>query len=313
MKIKLLVAGLLLLPGLLLAQYDYGFDFAKTGSGGLQFLKIGVGARECAMGEAVTGAVRDVNAVYWNPAGLAWATEYQAAFSHNTWLVNSKEMAAAVALPFKTFTMAISALSFAIADFEETTVTHPEGTGRMVSAGDAMLGIAVARMFTDKLAIGGQLKYVNEKLDDYSLNNVLFDVGALYYTGFRNLRLAFALQHFGPDMKIVDQSFRTPLLFRLNASDELFKSAEMALTVAAELVHATDNVEVVNLGTELQLRNLFYLRGGYRFNTDEGKFACGFGLVTPAMAGVNLKLDYAFVPSELVFDNVHRFSVGLVF
>ncbi|HOT98766.1 MAG TPA: PorV/PorQ family protein [bacterium] len=313
MKIKSLVAGWLLLPGLALAQYNYGFDFAKTGSGGLQFLKIGVGARESAMGEAVTGAVKDVSAVFWNPAGLAYATRYQAAFSHNAWLVNSKQMAAAVAIPFKTFSIAVSALSFTIEDFEETTVTHPEGTGRMVSAGDAMIGLAAARMFTDKLSIGGQLKYVNEKLDEYSLDNVLFDVGALYYTGFRHLRLAFALQHFGPDMKIVDQTFRTPLLFRLNATDELFQNAEMALTAGVELVHATDNVEVVNLGTELQLRNLLYLRGGYRFNTDEGKLACGFGLVTPAMAGVTLKIDYAFVQSELVFADVHRFSVGLAF
>jgi hypothetical protein len=313
MKAKLVLAGMVLLPGLLFGQYNYGFDFAKTGSGGLQFLKIGVGARESAMGEAVAGDVRDVNAVFWNPAGLAHTNHYQALFSQNNWLVNSKQSAVALAIPFKTFTVAISALSFAIEDFEETTVTQPDGTGRMVSAGDVMFGIAAARMFTDHLSIGGQIKYVNEKLDDYSLNNVLFDVGALYYTGFRHLRLAFALQHFGPDMELVDQEYRTPLLFRINATDELFETKEMALTAAVELVHATDHVEVVNLGSELKLHDLLFLRGGYRFNTDEGKLACGFGLLTPAMAGLTLKVDYAFVKSEIVFADIHRFSMGLSF
>ena len=34
------------------AQLDYGFDFEKTGSAGFQALKIAIGARESALGEA---------------------------------------------------------------------------------------------------------------------------------------------------------------------------------------------------------------------------------------------------------------------
>ncbi len=313
MKAKMTLFSLVLAPALLFAQYDYGFDFAKTGSGGLQFLKIGVGARETAMGEAVAGSVRDVNAVFWNPAGLAFAGDYQASFSQNNWLVKSEQISAAVAIPLKFFTAAISASSFRIDDFEETTVTQPDGTGRMVSAGDLAIGLSVARRFTNHLAIGGQVKYVEEKLDSDRITNVLFDIGALYDTGFRHLRLAFSLQHFGPDMKVVDQTFRTPLLFRLNASDEVFSSKEMALTAAAELVHATDHVEVVNIGAELQLHQLLFLRGGYRFNTDEGKLACGFGVITPRLGGVQLKLDYSYVQSEIVFADINRFTLGLAF
>ena len=36
-----------------------------------QFLKIGVGARASAMGEAFTAVANDASALYWNPAGLA--------------------------------------------------------------------------------------------------------------------------------------------------------------------------------------------------------------------------------------------------
>ncbi|MEW6193607.1 MAG: PorV/PorQ family protein [Bacteroidota bacterium] len=313
MKRKVIITLILLSSSILNAQYDYGFDFAKTGSAGLQFLKIGVGARESAMGEAVIASVKDVSAVFWNPAGLAYVTNYQATFSHNNWLVDSKQIAAALAIPFENFSIAISAVSFAINEFEETTVTNPEGTGRMVSAGDIVIGIAAAKMFTDHLSIGGQVKYVHEKLDDYSIDNVLFDIGALYYTGFRNLRLAFSLQHFGPDMKMVDQEYRTPLLFRLNATDEIFESTESSLTAAVELVHSTDNVEIVNLGTELKLYDYFFLRSGYRFNVDEGKFSVGFGVISPQVSGLNLKLDYSFVKSEIVFDDIHRFTVGITF
>src|SRR6188508_2040945 len=38
-----------------------------------EFLKIGVGARAAAMGNAMTGIVDDVTAGYWNPGGLAMA------------------------------------------------------------------------------------------------------------------------------------------------------------------------------------------------------------------------------------------------
>lgn len=313
MKIKASIILIIITAGIIHGQYNYGFDFAKTGSAGLQFLKIGIGARETAMGEAVTGSVKDVNAVFWNPAGLAYVNNYQATFSHTNWLVDSKQMAAAVAIPFSSFTIAVSAAAFSINDFEETTVTNPEGTGRMVSAGDAMIGIAAARMFTNHLSIGGQVKYIHEKLDDYGIGNVLFDIGALYYTGFRNLRLAFSLQHFGPDMKMVDQEFRTPLLFRLNATDEIFDTKESSLTAAVELVHSTDNVEVLNLGSELKLYDFFFLRAGYRVNVNEGKLSFGCGVVSPQITKMNFRVDYSFVKSEIVFDNIHRFTLGISF
>ena len=65
---------------------------------------------------------------------------------------------------------------------------------------------------------GGQIKYVREKLDDESFDNFLFDIGTIYHTGWRDLRLGFALQHFGPDMKFINKTFRTPLLFRVGAT-----------------------------------------------------------------------------------------------
>lgn len=313
MKLKAILLFVMLSSGISYCQYNYGFDFSKTGSAGLQFLKIGVGARESAMGEAVAASVRDANAVFWNPAGLAYVDNYQAVFSHNNWLVDSRQIAASAAFPLGSFSLAVSAESFAINDFEETTVSNPEGTGRMVSAGDILIGVAAARRFTDRLSIGGQIKYVREKLDEYSMGNVLFDVGALYTTGFRNLRLGFALQHFGPDMKLVNQSFRTPLLFRVNATDEIVDFSNLSLTAAFELVHSTDNVEVVNIGTELKLYQMIFFRGGYRVNTDEGKMSLGFGVISPEVSGMNLKFDYSFVRSELVFQDIHRITVGFSF
>lgn len=310
--VKLLVV-LFGVTNIIYAQLGLGFDFTKVGSAGLQFLKIGVGSREVSMGGAVTGAVNDANAMFWNVAGITRSEKMQASFSYNNWLVDSKFMAASATVPLGGFVLGVNVISFTINEYEETTVTNPDGTGRMVSAGDFLVGVGVARQFTDKLSIGGQIKYVHEKLDDYSLDNVLFDIGTLYYTGWRNLRLAFSLQHFGPDMKLVNQSFRTPLLFRLSATDELFDFETVKMTLAAELVHPTDNYEWVNVGTEINFMEYFFVRSGYRFNVGEGKLSLGAGVITPSVNGVQTKFDYAFVKSEKVFDDIHRVTISLMF
>lgn len=292
-----------------LAQLNYGFDFTKSGTAGLQFLKIGVGARETAMGEAVTSLVNDANSVFWNPSGIAYVENYQVSLSYNNWLSSSKHSSAVLAFPVASFVFAVSAATLRIEDFEETTALMPEGTGRMVSAGDYVFGLAAARRFTDRLSIGLQVKYVLEKLDDYSIDNFLFDVGAIYTTGFSNLTLGFALQHFGPDMRLLNQDFRTPLLFRLSASDKFKLNEDFIITGAAELVHPTDNNEWVNLGLELQLLKYFAIRGGHRINVDEGRWSLGFGLTPPLFGSVSSRIDYAFVLSEEVFNDIHRISI----
>lgn len=313
MKVDTLIKYLLLIFlnfGFSAAQFDYGFDFSKVGSSGLQFLKIGVGARECAMGEAGIAISQDANSVFWNPGGLAYVENLQVYFSYNQWLVNSRHDAGVVAYPFKGYVFALNVLSLTIDEFEETTVIQPQGTGRMVNAGDILIGLAVSRRFTNKLSIGGQVKFVQEKLDNYTMNNILFDIGTLYYTGFHRLRLAFTLQHFGPDMKLVDQKFRTPLLFRVAAAEEILNNDLFKFTATAELVHPTDNDEWVNFGAEFIFRKMLALRTGYRSNRNEGAVTLGAGLYLPENSWLDLHMDYAYVPFGEIFGEVHRLSLG---
>ncbi len=295
------------------AQFDYGFDFSKAGSGGFQFLKIAVGARETALGNAATALSNSANTVFWNVGNLGFITERQIQLSQNEWLVNSKHSAAALAFPLGGYVIGLSIVNLSIDEFEETTVQSPLGTGRMVNAGDLMVGLSLAKQFTDKLSIGGQVKYVREELDVESFNNVLFDIGTTYYTGFHNLRLAFALQHFGPDIQVLDLKFRMPLLFRVSAAEDIISTSSQRFSTAIELVHPTDNNEWVNWGLEYEFQQFLALRGGYRINVDEGNLAFGAGLKSPKMMGVNFNLDYAYVNFGEIFGATHRFSIGFIF
>lgn len=295
------------------AQYDYGFTFTKAGSSGYQSLKIGVGAREVAMGEAASAVSTSAASVFWNPGALAFVERPEVLFSHNAWINGSRQEAAVVAMPVGSYVVAVSALQFAIEEFEETTVQAPYGTGRMVSAGDIVFGLAVSRRFTDKLTIGIQGKYFRESLDDFSFGNVMLDIGTVYHTGFHNLRLAFALQHFGPDKKLLKTDFRTPLLFRLGVGEDFLKTQEHRFTVAVDLVHPTDNSEWVNMGAEYEFLKMFAARAGYRLLSDEGNLSLGAGVTTPEIGSFAIGVDYAYASFGEVLGATHRISLTVGF
>jgi len=310
-RLFLLISITAILISNIQAQFDYGFDFTKSGSAGLQFLKIGVGAREAAMGEAFTSLSEGVNSVFWNVAGIGFITRPAATFSHSNWLVESSHDACAVAIPIRSIVVGISAVSFRIQDFEETTVTDPNGNGNMISAGDYLVALAIARRFTDKLTIGLQFKYAEEVLDNYNYGNVLFDVGTIYRTGFRDLKLAFALQHFGPDKVLADQQFRMPLLFRVGASDNVFNNNTHRLTVTGELLHPTDANEYICVGLEYEFLKMLAMRGGYRANDSEHYLTTGFGLRLPSVGRFGTSVDYAYVSYGKIFGATHRFTLGI--
>ncbi len=293
------------------AQLNYGFDFEKTGSAGFQALKIGIGARETALGEAASSLTNDANAVFWNVGALPMIRGPEVRLTHTEWFVGSSLDAAVVGVPVGTYTFGFSVMNFGISEFEETTVLEPDGTGRSVAAGDMMVGLAAARQFSDQMSIGLQVKYVRETLDMDAYSNVLFDVGALYFTGFRKLRLAFTLQHFGASVDGLRESFRMPLLFRMSAADELISRDELRVSTSLELVHPTDNNEWVNGGMEAVLLDVLALRAGYRIGVDEGQMSLGLGVLPPRVANVGLALDYAYVPFSDVIGATHRITLGI--
>jgi hypothetical protein len=314
MRSAVLSLVLLCCAGSARAQYDYGFDFSKAGTAGYQFLKIGSGSREIALGQAATSLSRDPDAVFWNPGALSLVTGSRLSVSHNQWLAGSATNSAVATMSFGDFVGALSFLQFKIAEFGETVVPQGGGspyTGRTVSAGDQAIGIALSRRFTDKLTIGAQLKYVREWLDDVGYSNVLFDVGALYYTGFHNLRLAFAVQHFGPDLKPFDVRFRMPLTFRLGAGEDVMLGEDHQLTAGVELVHPTDNNEILAMGLEYEFLRTFALRAGYRVNADVGNFSAGAGIHAPVISDIDLHFDYAYGTYGKVFGATHRFTLGI--
>ncbi len=70
-------------------------------------------------------------------------------------------------------------------------------------------------MLTDRFSVGVTLKYVQEKIDIYKADNILFDGGVIYHTGFHSLSIAARIHNFGTNTKFINDEFKMPSTLRL--------------------------------------------------------------------------------------------------
>ncbi len=281
---------------LLLALPLYA-DFAKLGTSGAQFLKIGIG-RGGAMGEAFVAVVDDASATFWNPSGLGLVTGREIALYHNEWIADIRHDYLSVILPFGGFgTMGISLTALTMGSMEYTTIDDPNtsaredtGTGIMFNASDFAVGFSFGRMFTDRLAAGLSIKAVQQMIWDMSAAGIAADFGIHYNTGFKGLRIGASISNFGPELSYHGRQleftwdpypdspldyenipssrksspYSMPLLFRFGLAFNPIENESSRLTLALDLNHPNDNYETINFGLEYGYLNTLFLRAGYK-------------------------------------------------
>lgn len=294
----------------LIALIPLHADFAKLGTSGAQFLKIGVG-RGVAMGEAFVAIADDASATFWNPSGLGKVTSREVAFTHNEWVADIRHEYLSAALPLGGFgTIGLSITALTMGEMEILTIDDPNtliredtGTGEYFSASDFTVGLSFGRMFTDRLAAGFTFKAVQENVWHMSAAGLALDFGIHYTTGLKGLRIAAAVSNFGADLtyagrdldiafppeyetgipyddlpgRLTATPYPLPLMFRFGVAFDPIANEASRLTVAFDLNHPNDNYETVNLGLEYGYLNTFFLRTGYKvyLNTDYMKLMTG--------------------------------------
>ncbi|TLY27196.1 MAG: PorV/PorQ family protein [Ignavibacteria bacterium] len=305
-------------------------EFNKSGRTAFQFLKIGVGARQAALGEASIATARDINSVFWDPAGLSGITTAEASFSYARWFAGMNFAAGAVGFRWNDIgTVGLSYASLNYGQIQEALVTVPSGssdtrTGNTVTGGDLMLGLSFSRQFTEMLSIGATVKYLQEKLFVYRARILAYDVGTSYKVGYKGMYIAMSAQNFGPSVKFLDQSDREegydiPLVFRIGMSANLMGAddafiqtgAVHRIVLSVDAIHTNDFGDRLHVGGEYWWGDVLALRAGYRFNYDEGNLSLGFG-VKQNFSGSDLRLDYAYVRYQYL-DSPHRLTLSLAF
>jgi len=109
-------------------------DVDYSGTSAINMLKIGVGARIAAMGDAGSATVSDATALYWNPAAASRVGgNGSISVSSMGWLVDTRLSYLAAVLNLSGFGhIGLDVQYMDFGDIEETTVYDQDGTGRFV-------------------------------------------------------------------------------------------------------------------------------------------------------------------------------------
>jgi hypothetical protein len=276
---------------------------ADPGDTGLAFLKIGVGARAAAMGEAYVAVAQDPTAMYWNPAGISNAPDLAFHASHNEWISDVRyEYIGAVQ------GMRGHALGVHVALLHMGELEGRDASGQFTEsfrAYDFAAGVSYGRRLTRTLEVGVTGKLLHEKIQDYSATGFASDLGVRYRTPVRGLTLAATLTNLGPDMTFEQDAFTLPSAGRIGAA---YRSLSLlsGFILASDLRFPNDSDVKGHVGAELWVHEAIALRGGAKLNYDEEAGTLGFGVKFR-----EYEFDYAFVPfsetSEL--GDTHRISV----
>lgn len=298
----------------------------RAGISTAQFLKIGVGARATALGDAFVAIANDPSALYWNPAGLVQFENDEIIFDHNNWVVDiNHDFLGGVYHFGESYAIGVALTGLSMDDMPVTTEFAPFGTGEFFSFGDIAIGLTYAQKMTDKFSFGVTVRYIEETLDKLKMRGVMIDLGTYYWTGLGSTRFAVTVSNFGAELTpdgTVDlvgnkgeksdwQSFAPPTMFRLGFAFEPYETKEHKITTSVQLNHPNDNSENFSLALEYIWNSMFALRGGYKFNADEQNYSFGAGVHVP-ISIAEFSFDYAF--SNFVrLGSVHRFSIILGF
>ncbi|HSJ63657.1 MAG TPA: PorV/PorQ family protein [Gemmatimonadaceae bacterium] len=310
----------------------------RQGTRGGTFLHLDIGARSNAMAGAIGSSVRGPTAWFVNPAGTADTEGFSVAAGRQN-LYGDLDVAqtyAGLSMPLLGGVVGVSLNTLNSGDIPRTTEAFPLGdpvAGLNFDWNSTAAGLGYARRLTDRLSIGGGLKYITEGITGASTSWIAFDIGTQFNTGVYGLVIGGALQHLGGGANVsgtaiqrvinnanvdgqqIDANLLTirsdlPTTFRFSLGNELIGTSEALLGGAggphglhaeAAVSDAVDAAAQLGIGVEYSFRSTFFARAGKRFYGDDRStgsstkygLSGGFGLRFP-FVGRSARFDYSF-------------------
>lgn len=310
----------------------------RIGTAGATELLIPVGSRGTALGSSLNAYSSGVDAIFWNPAGVARGSGVEVMFSHLTYLADIDLEYFAVSTNFGevgTFGFSLRTLNFG--DIPITTALNPEGTGGTFSPTYMTLGITYSRAFTDRIYGGVTAKLVSEKIIRTSASGVAFDFGVQYKSGETGLQLGVTLKNLGSGLtfdgadlerfvdlpgvepgsrqrplRVVGADFEMPTTFEVGIAYPYTINESNSITALANFQNANFDADEYRFGVEYGFKNMFFLRGGYAVSQySDNIYGPTFGVgLNLDVSGFAVGFDYAYRVTEF-FDANQWFTVKI--
>ena len=335
-----IIAMLIFTAGPVSAQFET--KVTGVGTTAASFLEIGVSTRALGMGGAYTSVIDGPAALSYNPANIVWLQGTQVEFMHNQWFINSSHDFVGVVIPLSIYrsTIGFHYVGLNYDDQPVRTVSRPEGTGEMYSAGDYSLALTFAKALTDRFSFGLSLKYIEERIWNSRGNAGAVDMGIFYQSRLDGLQIGMSISNFGTELQLIGRdldttvdpdednenvdripsTFKTdayplPILFRAGISHKKKLGSIGSLLMTADVLHPTNTTESINLGVEFGFKDMFFVRSGYNNLFEENAeygLTLGVGIDMLLQKRWGMRFDYAYADWGML-GYTSRISLGLVF
>jgi hypothetical protein len=344
MKLSLIKIIMIVLAVLFVVNITQAGPRKKVGTSAAPELLIPVGSVGTSLLGSNLSYTSGVDAMYWNPAGLSSinSTNAEVMFSHVTYFADTKlEYITAGAKIGNLGVLGLGIKTLNVGEFEQTTETQPEGTGKFFNPTYITGNLTFARQMTDKIRFGTNIKVISEDLADVKATGFNFDFGIQYIGGQTGLTFGIAIKNLGPSMtfngagldrqiegengqvstqRVVLQDFDMPTSLDLGiAWGKTFN--DHGINISSSFTNNSYTSDEVKFGLEYNFRNIFYARGSYNIltNKESGQDwsifgpAIGAGLHYP-VGTVKIGFDYAYrFMTEESLGNNHFFTINLGF
>lgn len=276
----------------------------------VSFLKLGSGARATGLGGAFTAVSDDINALSYNPAGLANLKRSEMGFTR-------AELVEGVSYNFLGYSRPVAKgnMGFGVNYLSQSSIegrgANREVTGKF-GASDTAINLAYGRTLTARTGLGVNLKFITSRIAGESANGWAVDAGWRYKAPVKGLGLGFAVQNIGPEMKFMDEGSALPLTVRAGMGYTVLDNVLLSFDVNRQI---NEKKTVFSFGSEYTVFNSFSMRAGYLKSavsggnnlSDSDGFKAGFGFKLRSF-----NLDYAVTPFGDI-GKAHRISLGAGF
>lgn len=299
---------------LVFASPIYASD--RTGTTGAQFLKIGVGARAAGMGEAFCGVADDINALYWNPAGLSSIGERQATAMYISWFQSINYGYLAYGQPAGNWGVFAGGITYLTSGNIPQTTIDSDGNyvdeGKNFNAYDMAFSIGYARKMRGDISLGGAFKVISEKIEKEDATAFAVDIGAMFKgirIGNGVLPIGLVVQNLGTQVKFMSRGDSLPIDIKLGSSYGLeFSQINSSLTLALDLNYPLDNDFNARFGAEFWYKGIVAARLGYKTTTIKDIDALSGLSIGGGFRYQKYGIDYAWVPYGDL-GSTHRISL----
>ena len=279
---------------------------SRVGTRGANFLEIGLGARALGMAGAYGALAEGFSGLHYNLAGSAEITGVAGGINYAelygkdglqfTW--------GGALLPVFGGAVGLQIGQFGSGDMVRTTYDYPQGgdpaAGRVFSYSATTATLSYARRITDRLNVGGGLKYASEGLTDVRSTYAGVDLGVKFRTGLFGSTIGASLTNLGSRgqftgsgltrntfdelrnglvrVNVQTKAADMPATFRFSVLSEVAGRSEsilpqailpqlggVSLRAVGDFAQSVDTDLQFALGAELGLRNLAFFRFGHRW------------------------------------------------